>query len=561
MAGGKETPRQKMIGMMYLVLTALLALNVSKEILDAFITINNGLETTMVTFDGKLEGQYGAFSASYNENKEKYGDAWAKAQELRADADEMIHHIDLIKAKTIAETEGLTMDDVLARNASTGKDTVLDLQYVSSKDNYDVNTNLMIGAEPDAPRDNAHEDGNNYRAVVLKQKLEQYGENLKTMVQGNPVLVSSIDSLFNYPEKVKDASGTVTNWESLNFFHVPLAATTTLLSKLQADVRNAESDVLGHLFADVEAASYKFTQLAPVVIPEKTYILEGDSFRAKVFLAAYDNTNLPAIDLGPEGLKLDSGEVTLPEGNTSAVKVGADGFGRLAIPARGIGDKHWEGIIKFRNPATKAEEPYKFVVDYEVAKPSLVVSATKMNVLYRGIDNPIEVSVPGIPQDALTATISTGSLLPQPDGSYIARVKSGSEAIVNVTAEIQGERKNMGQFKFRLKSVPDPVAKFAGKTAVDNTVKKNELTAALGVIAELKDFVFDLNYPIRSFDITVVMGGDVKTLSSASNRLTNEQKELLREVRRNQVVIVENIKATAPDGTIRKLGSINLRVI
>ncbi|MEM9053232.1 MAG: GldM family protein, partial [Bacteroidota bacterium] len=175
--------------------------------------------------------------------------------------------------------------------------------------------------------------------------------------------------------------------------------------------------------------------------------------------------------------------------------------------------------------------------------------------------NPIEISVPGIKQEALTATISTGSLSKKPDGSYIAKVTKGAEAIVSVSADINGKKQNMGQFKFRLKSVPDPVAKFAGKTAVDNTVKKSALTASLGVIAELKDFVFDLKYPIRSFDITVVMGGDVKTLSSTNNRLTSEQKELIREVRRNQVVIVENIKATAPDGTIRKLGSINLRVI
>jgi gliding motility-associated protein GldM len=528
--------------------------------LDAFITINKGLETTMVTFDGKLAGQYGAFAASYNENKEKYGAAWAQAQELRTQANELVQHIDQIKAKTIAMTEGLQMEEVIAKN-QFGQDTVLGLLYVSSKDNYDVNTNIMIGAEPDKPLDTDNEDGNNYRAVVLKQKLTQYGENLKAMAEKDPVLVASLDSLFSYPEKVKDASGTVTNWESLNFFHVPLAATTTLLSKLQADVRNAESDVLGHLFADVEAASYKFTQLAPVVIPEKTYILEGDSFRAKVFLAAYDNTNLPAIDLGPEGMKLDSGVVEIPEDKVSPVNVGADGFGRLAIAGRGIGDKHWEGIIKFRNPATKKEEPYKFVVDYEVAKPSLVVSPTKMNVLYRGIDNPVEISVPGISQDALTASISTGTLSKQPDGSYIARVKKGSEAIVSVTADVQGQKKSMGQFKFRLKSVPDPVAKFAGKTSVDNTVKKTQLTASLGVIAELKDFVFDLKYPIRSFDITVIMGGDVKTLSSSSNKLTADQKELLREIRRNQVVIVENIKATAPDGTIRKLGSINLRVI
>jgi len=560
MAGGKETPRQKMIGMMYLVLTALLALNVSKEILDAFVTINNGLETTKVTFDDKIKSQYAAFQASYNENPEKYGPAWEKAQDLQQQANEIITHIDQIKAKTIAETEGLTTEEVIGKN-QYGVDTVLSLEYVNSKDNYDVNTNIMIGAEPDKPKADDHKDGNNYRATVLKQMLVDYGKNLKQMAEGNPTLVASIDSLFTYPEKIRDASGTMTNWESLNFYHVPLAATTTLLSKLQSDVRNAESDVLGYLFADVEAASYKFTQLAPVVIPEKTYILEGDSFKARVFLAAYDNTNLPAIDLGPEGYEIDSTEMSFPEGQVSQVPVGADGFGALAIPARGVGDKHWEGIIKFRNPATKKEEPYPFIVEYEVAKPNLVVSPTKMNVLYRGIDNPVEISVPGIPQDALEARISTGSLTKKPDGSYIARVKTGTEAIVSVTANVQGERKNMGQFKFRLKSVPDPVAKFAGQTAVDNTVKKSQLTAALGVIAELKDFVFDLNYPIRSFDITVVMGGDVKTLSSTSNRLTADQKALLREVRRNQVVIVENIKATAPDGTIRKLGSINLRVL
>src|SRR5690606_24092065 len=247
----------------------------------------------------------------------------------------------------------------------------------------------------------------------------------KNMVSGSPTLAATLDSLFTYPEKVKDASGTVTNWEALNFYGVPLAATTTLLSTLQSDVRNAESDVLGNLFADVEAASYKFTQLTPVVIPDKTYILEGDSFTARGFLAAYDNTNLPAIDLGPEGARSDSTNLTIPEGQATKVKVGADGFGRVAIPGRGIGEKHWEGVIKFRNPATKAEEPYKFEVNYEVARPSLVVSPIKMNVLYRGIDNPIAISVPGVSADALNPSISTGTLTKQSDGTYIARVKTG----------------------------------------------------------------------------------------------------------------------------------------
>lgn len=560
MAGGKETPRQKMIGMMYLVLTALLALNVSKSILDAFITINDGLETTKVTFDGKLDSQYAGFAASYNENPEKYGPAYEKAQVLRKQADELVKHIDKIKAKTIAETEGKTLDQVIGKGPF-GQDTILNLAYVKGKDNYNVNTNIMIGAEPDKPLDTPNEDGNNYRATVLKKMLFDYGQSLKEMVVDNPTLAANLDSIFTYPEKVKDASGTMTNWESLNFYGVPLAATTTLLSKLQSDVRNAESDVLSNLFADVEKTSYKFTQLTPVVIPEKTYILEGDSFTARVFLAAYDNTNLPTIDLGPEGARIDSSNLTIPKGQATKVEVGADGFGRIAIPGRGIGEKHWEGVIKFRNPATKAEEPYKFEVNYEVARPSLVVSPIKMNVLYRGIDNPIAISVPGVSADALNPTISTGTLTKQPDGTYIARVKTGSEAVVSVSANINGVNKPMGTFNFRLKSVPDPVAKFAGKGPADNTVKQSELTASLGVIADLQDFVFDLKFPVRSFDITVIMGGDVKTLQSTSNRLTPQQQELLRQVRRNQVVIIDNIKATAPDGSIRALGGINLRVI
>ncbi len=560
MAGGKETPRQKMIGMMYLVLTALLALNVSKEILDAFVTINDGLETTKVTFDGKLNNQYADFAASYRENPEKYGPSHAKAQELKKEADALIAHIDRIKAKTIAQVEGKTMEEVIGRG-SMGTDTILNLIYVQARDNYDVNTNIMVGPEPGMPLETDNDDGNNYRARVLKNMLSSYGNSLKGMVVDNPALAAAIDSLFTYPEEMRDASGTKTNWEALNFYHVPLAATTTILSKLQSDVRNAESDVLGNLFQDVEKASFKFTELKAVVIPYKTYVLEGDSFRADVFLAAYDNTNLPEIELANQGYSLPEGVNEIPEGKGKDVKVGADGLGRIAISASGIGEKTWEGVIKFKKPDGTGYVYERYAFDYEVARPSLVVSPTKMNVLYRGIDNPIAISVPGVSADALNATISPGNLKKQSDGSYIAKVSAGSEAIVSVSANMDGKTKPMGTFKFRLKNVPDPVAKFAGKGPSDNTVKTADLTAALGVIADLEDFVFDLSFPVRSFDIVVIMGGDVKRLESTTNRLTKDQQDLLKQVRRNQTVIIENIRATAPDGSIRKLGTISLRVI
>jgi gliding motility-associated protein GldM len=560
MAGGKETPRQKMIGMMYLVLTALLALNVSKEILDAFITINDGLQTTRMTFDGKLDQQYAAFNASYTENPEKYGEAYESATALREIANEMVSHIDKIKARIIADTEKISLEEVIGKN-QFGRDTVLSLGHVKQKDNYMVLTNIMIGAEPDRPKDDNHADGNNYRAAVLRTKLEEYGNNLKQKVTGNPSLVQALDSLFNYPEVVKDASGTKTNWEALNFYGVPLAAAVTLLSKLQNDVRNAESDVLGHLFADVDAASFKFTALKAITIPQKTYVMENDSFRADVFLAAYDDTNLPEIFLYPEGYKAPEDLNNIDESKLIKVPVGADGYGKLRLPARSVGEKEWEGVIKFRNP-TGGFVYHPYNANYEVAKPNLVVSPTKMNVLYRGVDNPVAISVPGVSPGALSATIDNGVLAKQPDGSFVVRdLKGGASAKISVTAEILGQKKPMGQFEFRVKSVPDPVAEFAGKRSKDNSAKKSDLTAALGVAAVLDDFVFDLKFPVRSFDLTVIMGGDVKTLSSNSNRLTPDQQELLKQTRRNQTVIIENIRATAPDGSIRSLGSINLRVI
>lgn len=560
MAGGKETVRQKMIGMMYLVLTALLALNVSKEVLNAFVTINDALETSKVTFDTKISQSYAGFHAAYEQNKAKYGDAWEKAVKLKAASDSLVHHIDLIKAKTIGETEGIKdpTKTLIGKNEK-GVDTVLNLQYVKERDNYFVNTHLMVGAEPDKPLTSDDKDGNNYRAAVLKQKLEAYGKEVRAMIPNNPDLQESVDTLFSFPTTITDASGVKENWESHNFYDVPLAATTAILSKIQADIRTTELDVLSTLFSGVEAKSFKFTTLDPVVISPKTYILTGDTFKAQVFLAAFDATKKPDVYLASEGTKLDSSYSKINVDNMKTLPVDM-GKGIIKIPATSIGDKHWEGIINFKDP-TGTVKHYRYNFDYEVAKPNLVVSPTKMNVVYRGIDNPVSISVPGVSQEAISASMSNGTLVKQPDGSYIARnIGSGTTSTVSVTATVNGHKKSMGSFEFRVKSVPDPVANFAGKGPADSRVSRSDLQAALGVVANLKDFVFDLHYPVTSFDISLISGNEAKTLHSNSNYLTADQKSLLQQIRKGQQILIENIHAKAPDGTTRNLGSINLKV-
>jgi gliding motility-associated protein GldM len=557
MAGGKETPRQKMIGMMYLVLTALLALNVSKEILDAFITINKGLEKTKTTFDIKNKQQYSALQNAYNEKKDKYAKAWQAAQVVEKSSKNIVDLINKIKAKTIGKTENLDPATLIGKN-QFGSDTVWSLARVSSKDNYDINTEIMVGSEPATPKDAADADGNNYTATNLKKNLITYRDLLKTYTKSNKTLTASIDSLFSFPTVMLDATGEETNWEALNFYHVPLAATTTILSKIQTDVISAESDLISYIFADVEAATFKFTQLNALVIPSKTYVLEGDNYTADVFLSASDNTNLPTISLAGQGAKLDKKNPVL-NGGTSIPIDPIDGMGKIKLPANGIGLKHWEGVIKFKGP--QGEVPYHYAFEYEVAKPALVVSPTKMNVFYRGLDNPVSISVPGISLDSITPSISNGSISKAGDGSYIVKVSSGAETNISVSAKVNGKQKPMGTLPFRIKSVPDPTPMFGGKGPSDSKISKGDLTASQGVRADLKDFVFDLQYPVTSFDMTAIIGGESKTLSSSSNKVTSDMSTLAGKLRSGQRIIIENIKARAPDGTLRTLGNISLKVI
>ncbi|MEM7161047.1 MAG: gliding motility protein GldM [Bacteroidota bacterium] len=556
MAGGKLSPRQQMINMMYLVLTALLAMNVSKEILDSFITINKGQETTRKAFEGKLSQQYGTFQSLAQENPKKYGDPNAKAQKVKAAADEIVLHINKIKAKCIAETEGLPIDSVL--NPNTGA-LLKGVEDIKSKDNYDVNTNLMIGSEPASPATDDDVDGNNYRAIVLKQKLMDYANIVKNELgkdQEGEKLKASITELFNFSTTV-DSEGDSTKWETLNFYHVPLAATTSILSKLQSDIRNAESDAIGYMFADVEKSSYKFTELVSAVIPQSTNVTTGASYEADVFLAAYDGQNVPTIQLGKPGVKYDSIAGQL-KGEFDILEM--DGTkGKVQLPGSSLGPQHREGCIIF-TPVGGQPVVRGFALDYNVVAPTLVVSPTKMNVFYRGVDNPVSVGVPGFTDKDVTASCEGCQITKASDG-YMVRVNQGTEAKIYATATLpDGGTKRLGPASFRIKSVPDPVPQFAGKGAGDAVVKKAELTAAQGVIAKMKDFEFDLKFTVTQFKMGMVIGGQYVEQTSKSNRVTADMKTMMKKAKRGQKVFIEGIKAKGPDGKVRNLGSLAFKV-
>jgi gliding motility-associated protein GldM len=557
MAGAKETPRQKMIGMMYLVLTALLALNVSKDILDAFVVVNDGLQKTKINFRGKNAEKYSSFKKAFEENNKKVGIYWNEAVRVRELTDDAVTYIDNIKAELISRTEKINFKDAIGID-EMGRDTVKSLKYVEQKDNYMVPTNVLIGENPREPRDD-----NDYTARRLKIKLEDFRDQLANIILSQPtvdsnnVIYKSLYKTFDF-QKGKDASGLLQNWESLNFYDVPLAASITILSKLQTDVLNAESDIITYLFNRVDASSYKFTQLTSVVIPKSEYVFTGDTFRAEVFLAAYDPTQEPIVYLSDQSYDANDSTPLQKDHMTDVYVDGSRGY--VKIPANRTGDYYYKGMIEFKAPdGTPTLFPYN--IRYEVALPALTVAPIKMNVFYKGVDNPVSISAPGVSNDDIRPRISNGTIS-RSGSDWIVRVRQGTEAIITVNAQFaDGSTKSMGKSNFRVKTVPDPVPSFAGKRPADNRVKKSELKAAQGVIAKLDDFDFDMKFEITQFKITMIFNGTPVDQLVKGNRVNKDIKAMFEKARKGQMVLIENIRAKGEDGSIRKLPPISLKVI
>jgi len=542
-----------MINLMYLVLTALLALNVSKEILDSFITVNNGLENTKSTLKEKMDATYAQFAQLAKESPEKYGGPWKDAQQVQGMATRLITHIDSLKGMLIAETDKRPLNEVLGHDATTNVDTIINLEEVKNKDNNTTITHVMVGSEPAKPSKGPN------TASELRTMLEAYRDKIKQAANNDQKLMASADDLFNFADR-KDASGTMNNWESINFYHVPVVAGVTILSKIQTDVRTLENEMVTKMLSGVEAQSFKFNTLAAIIKPLSSYVTAGGTYRANIFLGAYDNQNAPQVFICGPGAHVDT-TANPPVIIGDAVQLPMEGAQAvLEQPATGAGVKTVTGIIKFK-PVGGEEQVRAFTTQYEVAAPNLVVSPTKMNVFYRGVDNPVSISVAGYSASAIQPSMTNGSLSRDKDG-YIVKPGKDSKAVVSVTVtNVDGTKKSMSGVEFRVKNVPDPQAYFNGKGLDNPTMTHSELKVAQGVQAKMKDFDFDLKFQIVSYTVTATIAGKFIEQNCSGAFLTEDAHKVLDNVKTGQKVFIEGIKAKGPDGTIRNLGTLSFKVI
>jgi gliding motility-associated protein GldM len=558
MAGGKETPRQKMIGMMYLVLTALLALNISKEVLNGFVKVEKSLRVTQGTLSGKVKETMGELEAKYATNKEKVQPFMTQAQELNKRAAELLTYITQLKARAMSASVG-DYKEQEAKGFSTylgkdefGNDTTLSLSYIDKKDEYQNLTAFMVGSEPHAPRQDE------YSAHALRVKMEEFREYIKAIKfkdnLGNTrelpdYIKTQVDAAFRFEKEMEDGKEVL--WETANFFDMPLAAVMPLMTKMTLDIQDAQEDILAWLLSGVDARSYKFTKLIPIVVPDQTYIVKGDSMKADILLAAYDETNSPQIILGNSNFT-----GTKPSGNVQGtqLRIAENGLGLFRKTTSGMptGEVRYEGVIRYQGP-DGAIESFPFVTPkFTIADAALVVDNLDMLTIYKGFANRLSVSIPGVAPDKITVNAGGAAVSKTGPGVYTVKPSATGEITLDVTGEMpDGSKRNMKK-KYKVKVLPPDEAAWGERQG--GPLTRGQAKAAFGARPRLTTkrppgFELEYNARITSFVLEVSRSeGAPLRLTSTSDAITAEMQKTISQLPSGTYFRFTAIKGENPSG-------------
>ncbi|WP_294920682.1 gliding motility protein GldM [uncultured Prevotella sp.] len=497
------SPRQKMINLMYVVLMAMLALNISSEVLNGFSIVEESLNRTTANSSKENEVLYDNFAEQMKANPAKVKEWFDKATAVKRMSDSLYNYAQQLKLQIVQEADG--------KDAN-----VLDIK---SKDNLEAASHVML----------APGTGQGHK---LFNAINSFRNRILAMVS-DPHQRSIIES--NLTTKLpKNANTMGKNWEEYMFEDMPVAGAVTLLSKLQSDVRYAEGEVLHTLVSNIDMKDIRVNKLSAFVIPESRTVISGDQFSAQIVMAAVDTTQQPEIYVG--GQRISNG--------------------LYRFTAGGVGEHQFGGYITMRDGSGNVIRR-DFTQKYTVVAPSATVSADLMNVLYAGYDNPISVSIPGVPLNAVQASMSGGSFRSIGMGKYIARPSAvGSDVTINVASNANGKSRQMGKFTFHVRKLPDPAAyitvgtdRFRG-----GGLAKASLMGANGIKAAIDDGILDIQFKVVSFETVFFDNmGNAVPMASAGASFSERQRGTFRKLSRGKRFYISRITAVGPDGITRKL--------
>lgn len=532
MAGGKLTARQKMINMMYLVLTALLALNVSKEIIKAFNLIENSLDNSTTNIVEKNKLIANAIKKQADDNNATAKKAAFYANKVSEIANKFYAEIDKHKQ----ELEKRTGD---GKDPKTGRKSEPEAVLVkggkpelAQGDNIEVHAHYFILEKKGKEIEDLINNANTQLLDVLKQAANDpelgKNENAKAFIMGKVKTIGDKSSLVAKAQVNSD--GKTQDWTSMFLEHSPLAGVMAILSKYQNDCRTVESECLQTLAEAISATDYKFDSIKAIVSAKSGAILTGETYEADIILAAYSTKSNMVVTV-----------------NGSPIEV-KDGVGKYKVPAGGVGQRKFKvGItIPGENKLIEGEG------EYNVFEPMASISAEKLNVFYVGLENPISISVAGVNPANVTVSASEGNLVKTGPGNYnvLIPVRKGNESVVSVSAKLNdGRVQSMGSKKFKIRNVPRPSFR-AGTLSFDKPVPLAALNVQSVATALLDGFVYEgVKYSIVSYTFIGIGRTGPKKINVTGASL-GPIKGILSGMRSGEFVMFTDIRAQGPGGTV-----------
>ncbi|MBR1447554.1 MAG: gliding motility protein GldM [Prevotella sp.] len=502
------SPRQKMINLMYVVLMAMLALNVSNEVLNGFSIVEESLNRTTENAAKENLAIYEDFEQQMQANPQKVREWYDKAQQVKLLSDSLYNLASDLKLAIAREADGKNGNPASLQN----------------KEDLEAANQVML-----AP--------GRGRGEELKGAIDAYRERILTMI---PDTAQQRRIASDLTTEVPP-TGLGKNWQEYMFESMPAAAAVTLLSKLQSDVRNAEKEVLHTLVQNIDVKDIRVNLLESFVIPNSQTIVRGDKFSAKIVMAAVDTTQIPEIYIGNQKVELQDNI-----------------YERVCTSTGDFTLSGYLQVINGNGDVIRRD----FEQKYTVVDPSATVSADLMNMLYAGYANPISISVPGVPQNKISATMTNGSLTPTGPGRYIAKpTQIGQDATITVTSTNTGRPQQMGQFTFRVRRLPDPTPYIDMKDEKGSPIRykggglaKSSLMAIDGIGAAIDDGILDIGFRVLSFETVFYDNmGNAVPMVGEGDKFSARQKDTFRKLTRNRRFYISRVKAIGPDGIERTL--------
>jgi len=501
MAGGKQSARQKMINLMYLVFIAMIAMTMSKEVLSAFGLMNTKFDSANELAATSNEGILSQLNTQAEEKPEQFGAANQMAKQISIISDDFYNWLGDVKEKDIVKNGGYEREE-------NGE-----LPYEEMDKGDKLNELWFTG------------DRYTKRGDEIVARIEKYKNDIKAVLpkEGKwaPV-IESFEKRFSL-DPIVDNEGAEKKWLDYHFQGFPAIASYTKLTAMQNDVKASETDIYNGFLGNLVSKATSLKNYQAIVLADKSAFFAGEKFQGRVVLGKYANVT-------PTKLNVQGQEIDL----TNAID--STGAAKLDFNVGNVGEHSIEGKFTFLEDGQPLDIPIigNYVV---VPRPnSATISADKMNVVYRGVANPMTISFAGVPDNKVRAT--GAGLKPVGSGKYVMNPGTGREVTINVSATLDDGSSATDQKTFRIKDIPKPTGTISGKDGIAKLPKRNIEIGTVG--AKLDDFVFDLPISVTSFKIRVP---GQPTVLVAGTKMNSQAKSAIGRARKGDVITIFEIKA------------------